>query len=117
RECAPDDRLREAIHAKPKKEWIASTQVLLAMTENIASRSRRMFCARFGLIVRPSEKRGRRECRVPNAPAASCALCSGSMHTSIHSGGTGNIRHSPRDGVTAYCALSPGTGLFCPRHP
>jgi hypothetical protein len=59
--------------------------------------------------------RGRGECRVPNAPAASCALCSWSMHTSIHSGGTGNIRHSPRDGFTAYCALSPGTGLFCPR--
>ena len=53
---------------------------------------------------------------MPNAPAASCALCSGSMHTSIHSGGTGNIRHSPRNGFTAYIALSPGTGLFCPRH-
>jgi hypothetical protein len=52
---------------------------------------------------------------VPNAPAASCALCSWSMHTSIHSGGTGYIRHSPRDGVTAYIALSPGTGLSCPR--
>jgi hypothetical protein len=40
-----------------------------------------------------------------------------SMHTSIHSGGTGNIRHSPRNGSTAYIALSPGTGLSCPRHP
>jgi hypothetical protein len=65
---------------------------------------------------RPSKIRGRGECRVPNAPAASCALCSRSMHTSIHSGGTGNIRHSPRNGFTAYIALSPGTGLFCPRH-
>jgi hypothetical protein len=57
-------------------------------------------CARFIRVVWPSEIRGRGECRVPNAPAASCALCSGSMHTSIHSGGTGNIRHSPRDGFT-----------------
>jgi hypothetical protein len=33
RECAPDDRLREAIHFdKAKKEWIASSQGLLAMT-------------------------------------------------------------------------------------
>src|SRR4029079_12129995 len=33
RECAPDDRLSEAIHASiGKKEWIASSQVLLAMT-------------------------------------------------------------------------------------
>jgi hypothetical protein len=29
---------------------------------------------------------------------------------------TGNIRHSPRNGFTAYSALSPGTGLSCPRH-
>jgi hypothetical protein len=42
---------------------------------------------------------------VLDAPAASCALGSGSMRTSIHSGGTGNIRHSPRDGVTAYGVL------------
>jgi len=32
RECAPDDRLREAIQ-KPQADWIASSQVLLAMTE------------------------------------------------------------------------------------
>jgi hypothetical protein len=33
RERAPDDRLREAIHLTAgKKEWIASSQVLLAMT-------------------------------------------------------------------------------------
>ena len=65
---------------------------------------------------RPSKIRGRGECRVPNAPAASCALCSWSMHTSIHSGGTGNIRHSPRNGFNSLYVLSPGTGLFCPRH-
>jgi hypothetical protein len=56
----------------------------------------------FCQAIPPNEIRGRGECRVPNAPAASCALCSGSMHTSIHSGGTGNIRHSPRNGFTAY---------------
>jgi len=64
----------------------------------------------------PSKIRGRGECRVPNAPAASCALGSWSMHTSIHSGGTGNIRHSPRNGFNSLYVLSPGTGLFCPRH-
>src|SRR4051812_23077172 len=33
REAPPDDRLREAIHlAAQKEEWIASSQVLLAMT-------------------------------------------------------------------------------------
>jgi hypothetical protein len=37
---------------------------------------------------------GRGECRVPSAPAASCAQNSSRMHTSIHSGGTGITRHS-----------------------
>ena len=32
-----------------------------------------------------------------------------SMHTGIHSGGTGNIRHSPRNGFPIYSVLSPGT--------
>jgi hypothetical protein len=32
RECAPDDRLREAIQSAAKQDWIASSQVLLAMT-------------------------------------------------------------------------------------
>jgi hypothetical protein len=62
----------------------------------------------------PPENRGRGECRVPNAPAASCALGELSMHTSIHSGGAGIIRHSPRNGFTAYNALSPVTSSFLP---
>jgi len=32
RECAPDDRLREAIQFFSKEDWIASSQALLAMT-------------------------------------------------------------------------------------
>ncbi len=63
----------------------------------------------------PFSNRGRGECRVPNAPAASCALGVVSMHTSIHSGGTGNIRHSPRNGLTAYGVLSPETNSSCLR--
>ena len=31
------------------------------------------------------------------------------MHTSIHSGSTGNIRHPPRNGFTVSFALFPGT--------
>src|ERR1700736_3118014 len=33
-----------------------------------------------------------------------------------HHGHTGNTRHSPRNGFTAYFVLSPVTGLFCHRH-
>ena len=35
RECAPDDRLREAIHSAANEEWIASSLALLAMTATI----------------------------------------------------------------------------------
>jgi hypothetical protein len=97
--CAGDD----------DRDFFARTEIF---SPDITSRSRGAMHPKSCISFRP---RGRGECRVPNAPAASCALCSWSMHTSIHSGGTGNIRHSPRDGFTAYCALSPGTGLFCPR--
>jgi hypothetical protein len=56
----------------------------------------------------PRKQRGRGECRVPNAPAAWCALVELSMHTSIHSGGTGNIRHSPRNGFNGVLRALPG---------
>jgi hypothetical protein len=71
-------------------------------------------CARFSRISRLLKIRGRGECRVPNAPAASCALCSWSMHTSIHSGGTGNIRHSPRNGFNSLYRALPGDRALLP---
>jgi hypothetical protein len=37
RECKPDDRLREAMQGPKRKGWIASSQELLAMTEEAAS--------------------------------------------------------------------------------
>src|ERR1700760_3112715 len=43
------------------------------LLQNTASRSRRMYCARFGRLVPPSPIRGRRECRAPDAPAAARA--------------------------------------------
>jgi hypothetical protein len=36
---------------------------------------------------------------------------------SSHHGHTGNTRHSPRNGFTAYFVLSPVTGLVCHRRP
>jgi hypothetical protein len=36
--------------------------------QNTATRSRRWFCASFGLLVPPSPIRGRGECRAPDAP-------------------------------------------------
>ena len=60
------------------------------------------------------ENRGRRECRVPNAPAASRAKSS-EAHERSHHGHTGITRHSPRNGFTAYFVLSPATNSCCHR--
>src|ERR1700730_3756536 len=57
---------------------------------------------------------GRGECRVPVAPAVSCALCSGRMHTSNNEY-TGTPGIPARNGFTAYVVLSSMTGLFCHR--
>jgi hypothetical protein len=51
----------------------------------------------FSGFVRPFQTEG--ECRMPGAPAASCAHGVVSMHTSIHSEVAGTTRHSPRDGL------------------
>src|SRR5882724_858066 len=69
----------------------------------------------FYFDVRPSEIRGRRECRALDAPAAACGVVESTRVS--HHGHTGNTRHSPRNGFTAYSALSPVTGLSCHRHP
>src|SRR6476660_2115291 len=62
----------------------------------------------------PSKERGRRECRVRAAPAVSCATCTKeSAHE--HTGSAETLRHSLRNGFTAYAALSPATNSSCHR--
>jgi hypothetical protein len=62
----------------------------------------------------PSKDRGRRESRVPVAPAASRAKVT--KHTSIVTTGSPETSGLPCAMVlTAYFALSPVTGLFCHR--
>jgi hypothetical protein len=77
----------------------------------------RIPAARFARVVLDHfahEIRGRRERRVPVAPAVSCArLHKGSAHE--HTGTDGAIRRSLRNGFTAYAALSPATNSFCHR--
>jgi hypothetical protein len=54
---------------------------------------------------------------MPGAGRARSLVCENKKaHKHSHHGHTGNTRHSPRNGFTAYSALSPGTGLSCPRH-
>jgi hypothetical protein len=77
-----------------------------------ASHSRRLLRARFALPFSALCNKGRGECRVPSAPAASCALWVVSMRTSIHSEFTGSARHSRTRWFTAYSGLSPVIGFL-----
>src|SRR3981189_3067291 len=59
--------------------------------------------------------RGRRECRGRAAPAVSCAKAV-RRNAHEHTGSAETLRHSPRNGFTAYIALSPATNSSCHRH-
>ena len=61
----------------------------------------------------PRKERGRRESRVPNAPAASRAKVKSTRVSRYRF--TGNIPAFPAQWFTAYGALSPVNGLFCHR--
>ena len=99
---------------RPVKPGDDSECVVLALPfPNIASPSR-------GTIARglrkhsPSQNRGSRECRVRAAPAVSCARCTRkSAHE--HTGSAEALRHSLRNGFTAYAVLSSATNSFCHR--
>jgi hypothetical protein len=62
-------------------------------------------------FVRPTG-RGRRECRVLAAPAVSCAI-SAKKCAHEHTGTAEALRHSLRNGFTAYAELSLETNSFC----
>jgi hypothetical protein len=74
----------------------------------------------FALTSRPLDtegavlpQEGSRECRALDAPAALRAKVESTQAS--HHGHAANTRHSPRNGFTAYSALSRVTGLSC--HP
>ncbi len=80
-----------------------------------ASQSRGAARPSCALIVRP-ENGGRGECRVLNAPAASCVIKK-QTHERSHHRSTGFTRHSRTRWFTAYFVLSPATNSSCHRHP
>jgi hypothetical protein len=69
-------------------------------------------CVRALLMSFPSTTRGSRECRVLAAPAVSCAVCA-KQRAHEHTGTAGAVRHSLRNGLTAYAALSLETNSSC----
>jgi hypothetical protein len=78
-----------------------------------ASHSRRAFRASFFKNVPPPKIRGRKECRAPDAPAASRVEKNTRVSHHGHAGSPGIPRAMV---LTAYFALSPVTGLSCHRH-
>jgi hypothetical protein len=71
RECAPDDRLREAIHVTASGDMDCFVASLLAMTavRILSTRMRPSSCHKLA----PPKNQGRRECRARAAPAVSYA--------------------------------------------
>ena len=102
---------KQSIPATPKKEWIASSQVLLAMTEDKASRSRRrlarVYSDRSALSqVRAQAKPGAHRTRGPRASKKHAAEPQvRADHPAF-----------PAQWFYGLYVISPGTGLFCPRH-
>ena len=100
--------------ARQAESWIASSQVLLAMTASVrdpAAQGARPGCAR----KLPPPKRGRGECRAPSAPAGSCAwvVVECTRVVQVHR----NHPAFPHAMVYGYFALSPEIGRSCLRHP
>ena len=56
--------------------------------------------------------RGRGECRMPDAPAASCAHIGSEYAHEYSQRATGNTRHSRTQWFTAYFVISPATGFL-----
>jgi hypothetical protein len=79
---------------------------------DIASRSRRLFRARFAIEFPPSAIRGRRECRAPDAPAAARVVVESTRVS--HHGHTENTRHSPRNGFNGFLRALPGDRACLP---
>jgi hypothetical protein len=75
----------------------------------LAARSARGLPERLSL-----QERGSRECRVRAAPAVSCAKCTRKC-AHEHTGSAETLRHSLRNGFTAYAVLSPAKNSSCHR--
>src|SRR5665213_494296 len=110
----------EAIYRATKQVWIASSEVRLRkrlafvagndgwtwLGDLAAMRLREVF-----ILTRPSTKKGRRECRALDAPAASRTI-KNKVHELVTTGYTGFTRHSPRNGLRIMARSPRCAGLF-----
>ena len=100
----------------PRKRMDCFVAALLAMT-SIQIRLR-IPAARRARVVQNRSPRNQRAQGMPGAHCTHSLACNVKWHTSVFTTGTPEItRHSPRNGFTAYTALSPATNSSCHRHP
>src|SRR5260221_2675038 len=96
-----------------KKEWIASSQALLAMTVNhpdTYSRSRGALRPSLARNFHPRKSEGAGNAGCALHPR-SCAQCAQKVRAQAYRAAE-NIRHSLRNGFTAYFELSLVTGFL-----
>jgi hypothetical protein len=84
---------------------------VIAPIPDMRSRPRGAMRPSCAFIFRPHGGRG--ECRVPAAPAASCALCIGRKHTSNNEY-TGTPGIPARNGFNSLCRALPGDRALLP---
>ena len=101
-------QILDSIFKQPKQFQVREFQICVRA---LAAR-----CARgFPKTVRPAKQRAQ---GMPGAHCTHSLACNVKWHTSVVTTGTPEItRHSPRNGFTAYTALSPATNSSCHRHP
>src|SRR5258705_13753267 len=79
------------------------------LSKDVNPRSRGAIRPRLAFISRPRKQRAQ---GMPGARCARTLVCDKKQtHERRHHGHTGTTRHSPRNGFTAYFALSPVTRL------
>ncbi|MEH2570545.1 hypothetical protein V1289_010172 [Bradyrhizobium sp. AZCC 2289] len=113
-----DGLLRGACHRARIRatRWLAMTgdetsDTYLKQLAGTHPRSRGAIRPSFASFSTLVKCRGRREDRVRAAPAVSCAKCT-KENAHEHTGSAETLRPSPRNGFTAYSALSPVTGFL-----
>ena len=95
------------------KTIILRHRVAMTASPHTASRSRRD-APEVCIYLPPHGGRG--ECRVPTAPATSCALCIGRKHTSNNEY-TGTAGIPARNGFNGLCRALPGDRALLPPSP
>src|ERR1700733_9162824 len=115
--CFAARGIRRVVQEVGMMVFVSSRQNLgrHAWQKDIGPHSRRAFSREFCQDVSPSSIRGRGECRMPDAPAASCAHGVTSMHTSIHSEPPETHRHSRTQWFYGLYRALPGDRLSCHR--